>query len=370
MKLHQSVSLRVCVLIIAGFCAQLELKAQESAPPLEIFMRTKNVPAGTTVSFNAHTTQATRWDPYGDLTSGYQDGNPSISGNYLGCDKGFDFADPGYLGNPSLGKNDYTIKVTNSGKSASFDVYANGCSFNRDLYVTYDWNLDQFFSGGGCSSYGSTSHTSATLYTGTGCLQPTNPSNLSVTASGGHPYLTWSASMPSVAKYHVYRSQGGGSFVQITSTALTTTSYIDYAVSTAGHTLFSYNVRAISGDLSKWSPGYSNTASIEGIYTQGSERSVVERVEGTRLEGNYPNPFNPETRIEYRLEESGVVRLVVLNVLGEEVAVLVEGLREAGSHQVVWNGRDGKGMDLPSGMYFSRIVAGSFTETKKMLLVR
>jgi hypothetical protein len=83
------------------------------------------------------------------------------------------------------------------------------------------------------------------------------------------------------------------------------------------------------------------------------------------LSQNYPNPFNATTTIEYALPVGGNVRLQVYDITGRVVATLVNGAMPAGYHQVVW---DAKGMS--SGLYFLRIQAGEFAETKKMALVK
>jgi hypothetical protein len=84
------------------------------------------------------------------------------------------------------------------------------------------------------------------------------------------------------------------------------------------------------------------------------------------LSQNYPNPFNPSTRIEFELKEDSKVKLTVYNVLGEEVAELVNGEINAGTHTVEFSGTN-----LASGIYVYRLDAGNkFTETKKMVLMR
>jgi hypothetical protein len=83
------------------------------------------------------------------------------------------------------------------------------------------------------------------------------------------------------------------------------------------------------------------------------------------LEQNYPNPFNPSTTIKYELPKVSEVRLSLYDVLGREVAVLVNERRDAGVHEVKF---DGSG--LLSGVYFYRMEAGSFVETKRLLLIK
>ena len=83
------------------------------------------------------------------------------------------------------------------------------------------------------------------------------------------------------------------------------------------------------------------------------------------LHQNYPNPFNPSTTITYVLPKSSAVRLTIYDVLGREVSVLVDERRNAGVHEVKF---DASG--LSSGVYFYRLRAGDFVETKTLLLVR
>lgn len=83
------------------------------------------------------------------------------------------------------------------------------------------------------------------------------------------------------------------------------------------------------------------------------------------LHQNYPNPFNPSTTISYDLPARSYVTLRIFNVLGQEVATLVDGEVEAGRHQVPW-----KGTGLPSGVYLYQSKANNFVETKRMILVR
>ncbi len=85
---------------------------------------------------------------------------------------------------------------------------------------------------------------------------------------------------------------------------------------------------------------------------------------------NAPNPFNPITRIAYGLPVSGHVRLEVFNILGQNVKTLVDGFEEAGFKSVVWDGKDDQGNSVASGIYLYRINAGTFSDVKKMTLLK
>jgi hypothetical protein len=80
---------------------------------------------------------------------------------------------------------------------------------------------------------------------------------------------------------------------------------------------------------------------------------------------NFPNPFNQSTKIEYQIPELSFVTLKVYDVLGNEIATLVNKEKPAGSYEVEF-----KGSDLPSGVYFYQIQAGNFVETRKMVLMK
>jgi hypothetical protein len=90
------------------------------------------------------------------------------------------------------------------------------------------------------------------------------------------------------------------------------------------------------------------------------------------LSANYPNPFNPVTRIQYTVGVNQIepVTLRIYNVLGQLVRVLVDEPKGAGSYEVIWNGRDENGNEVASGIYFYRFKAKDFVKTKKMLLLK
>lgn len=88
------------------------------------------------------------------------------------------------------------------------------------------------------------------------------------------------------------------------------------------------------------------------------------------LSQNYPNPFNPETTIRYQVAEKSHVRIEVYNLMGQLVTTLVNEQRQQGSHSISWKGTDLQGHIAPSGMYFIKMVAGSFEQLRKMALIR
>ena len=87
--------------------------------------------------------------------------------------------------------------------------------------------------------------------------------------------------------------------------------------------------------------------------------------ESFRLSQNYPNPFNPSTKIGFKLQASGFTSLKIFDLLGREVATLVNEQLRQGSYEVTWDG-----WGFPSGTYFYTLTSGTFTETKKLLLLK
>jgi hypothetical protein len=90
----------------------------------------------------------------------------------------------------------------------------------------------------------------------------------------------------------------------------------------------------------------------------------------TSLNGNYPNPFNPETTISFTLQQSGHVSLEIYNIRGQKVATVVDGNFEAGNHNVVWNGKTDQNRVAGSGIYFYRMKSGDYSSTRKMIMMK
>jgi len=98
--------------------------------------------------------------------------------------------------------------------------------------------------------------------------------------------------------------------------------------------------------------------------TTGINDKKIE-VSSYKLSQNYPNPFNPTTTIEYAIPRQELVTLKVYDILGREVKTLVNGQMQAGNHSIIFNGNN-----LASGVYFYRIQAGNFVQTKKLVLLK
>jgi len=85
---------------------------------------------------------------------------------------------------------------------------------------------------------------------------------------------------------------------------------------------------------------------------------------------NYPNPFNPNTTIEFGLPSPSHVSLEIYNVLGQKVITLIDRNLPAGYHSTQWNSTDDNGNPVATGIYLYKLTAGEFTETKKMILIK
>lgn len=123
---------------------------------------------------------------------------------------------------------------------------------------------------------------------------------------------------------------------------------------------------------SRHSTDYQWQTPEEWTYTWIGDRTHPLAVDDTapiafeyKLGNNFPNPFNPNTTVQYSLKQYGHVKLTVFNILGQEVASLVNEVKPAGDHRFVWHARG-----IPSGIYFYRLEAGDFVRTKKMVLMK
>jgi len=149
-----------------------------------------------------------------------------------------------------------------------------------------------------------------------------------------------------------------------------------------------YGAEAISGDMVSKSAGSAITLKVNGeaveqsvTWTENGDRIRVDNLTTVgknngnlptsfSLNQNYPNPFNPETTIEYVVAQGAHVELAVYNILGDKIKTLVSGYQAAGSYIVKWQADTDNGSTVASGVYFYKLTAGDYTDTKKMTLLK
>lgn len=116
--------------------------------------------------------------------------------------------------------------------------------------------------------------------------------------------------------------------------------------------------------------GNSESEPSDTVYVEYTSLSENQMPLVTKLTGNYPNPFNPDTNIMFSLKDNSRVRLDIFNTKGEKVISLVNAELEAGQHSIYWNGQDHFGKEVSTGVYFYKFEATDFTSVKKMILMK
>ncbi len=146
-------------------------------------------------------------------------------------------------------------------------------------------------------------------------------------------------------------------FVEGAGASTGTRDYTFVDPSPAAEVLYSYRLRQRDYD------GTETHSQKAPIFVRGE-------VKGFALLQNFPNPFNPSTTIEFRLEQASNVRVEIVDLLGRTLRVLADGEHAAGAHTVVWDAVDAAGTALPSGMYMCRMTAPAFNTTRTLHLAR
>jgi hypothetical protein len=194
--------------------------------------------------------------------------------------------------------------------------------------------------------------------------QPSYPKNVSTDITAGQLTIAWDRNPEAdVAFYAVYCDTVSG-FVPSSSTLLTTTPDTMLTVPAPGDTTW-YRVSAV--DTAGYASGYSDEATSEPGTASAIEHTPRMT---TRLEQNVPNPFNPATAIRFAIAAPARVDLVIYDVAGRRVRTLVSGHRPPDTYRVTWDGTDDRGARVASGIYFYRLTAGNFAQTRKMVLLK
>lgn len=210
-------------------------------------------------------------------------------------------------------------------------------------------------------------------YQGALNLPPSKPQNLHLTQDvNHHPVLTWEANIePDLNGYRVYK--------KLTTSSGTMTSYI--FTSSSSYTDYDFiitNPHFGTDQAEYWivAVDYSNKLSIDSDHLDASSQSLIQWklfedmttssvITDYELNQNFPNPFNPSTVINYAVKDAGLVKIKVFDILGSEIAVLVNENKESGYHSIEFNASG-----LPSGVYVCTFQAGSFTASKKLILLK
>jgi hypothetical protein len=116
--------------------------------------------------------------------------------------------------------------------------------------------------------------------------------------------------------------------------------------------------------------GAGNNSRITKYETELTTNAAPELPVDYALEQNYPNPFNPSTTVRFSVPVTSDVTVKIYNMLGQEIRTLFAGTMDRGTKSIEWDGRDNVGRQMSTGTYLYRMVAGSFTESKKMVLVK
>jgi len=248
-----------------------------------------------------------------------------------------------------------------------------------EYFVSSDWIAFSFnnwtWSGGSSTSStitptvtGNTTYTAN--YTGTARQDPMNTHFTS--SNGQYISLAWTDHPnTNVTQYQVWRTVTGGSTSAIATLNRGTTSYTDYRYiqNPNGAAKLFYAVKAYYAPSGTWNdPAYLlNRGDLDFNIAQDNDQLNISSKE-VPLEysiGNFPNPFNPTTTINYQLPENGFVTIKVYDMLGKEVATLVNESKSAGYYNVNFDASK-----LTSGVYIYTINANNFIQSKKMLLMK
>ncbi|MDZ7309195.1 MAG: hypothetical protein ONB49_19360, partial [candidate division KSB1 bacterium] len=196
-------------------------------------------------------------------------------------------------------------------------------------------------------------------------LPPGAPHELEAQVTTAGIMLHWSPPADEIpAFYTILRSNTSGDY---SNPPLATTSALWYQDSSAtlNQTWF-YAVTATDNSGNRSQPSNEVAVKVTGVaVTAGNHLPAT-----FALGQNHPNPCNPATLIPYQMPVAGVVRLRILNALGQEIRAFPLGLQPAGYHSVRWDGRDQDGRPAGSGIYLYHLEAGDFTATRKLAVVR
>lgn len=176
-----------------------------------------------------------------------------------------------------------------------------------------------------------------------------------ITPVGGYPHRTYSnTASPFPTNTYVWSGSFGWTPVEFDLSAYSGTASFRFLFGSDGY---------VTGE--GW---YIDDVRIESDPVSNDDQ--VSGIQDYQLLGNYPNPFNPSTSISFNLPQKSAVSLNIYNLKGQKVKSLVHAELPSGRHDIVWNGRDDNNRSVSSGIYMYRIQAGSWQDSRKMMLMK
>lgn len=173
--------------------------------------------------------------------------------------------------------------------------------------------------------------------------------------------LKWIDNSDDETGFEIERKTGNGVFNRIVTVAANETTYADTGL--MPNTPHAYRIRAVNANNNNCT--YSNYAGESITIVTSVKENITQTPSSFALEQNYPNPFNPSTNIAFSLPRAERVTLKVFDLLGKEIATLVDEKLATGHYEVRWNAGG-----VESGTYFYQLRAGEFAATKKLILMK
>lgn len=133
-----------------------------------------------------------------------------------------------------------------------------------------------------------------------------------------------------------------------------------------------YNFKGVLDDIRiyNYALPYSSIQALYDVVTSVKKQTGTEIPADFGLSRNFPNPFNGQTNIEFRVAAKSLIKLDVYNILGQKIKTLVNEEKQPGFYMADWNGKNNSGENVNSGIYFIKFDSGSFSQTKKMILLK
>ncbi|MCL2064369.1 MAG: M6 family metalloprotease domain-containing protein [Candidatus Cloacimonetes bacterium] len=258
----------------------------------------------------------------------------------------------------------FISNLENAPDFLGYNIYQNGIQLNSDLIQVTTFTINNL-TGGNMQFWVDASYETGlsprSNYIAV-ALPFLTPINVTARNEGYGVRINWDFPVEShtLAAFRVFRN---GQVISVPNIAANVFTYHDTNV-TEGET-YTYHVRAVF-----LNPGGQSDPSDEVTIDFVDIDDETPIIYTTQLQGNYPNPFNPETLILFELADQSHVILEIFNIRGALVRTLINEDFPRGNHSVIWNGEDTHGNMTASGVYFYKMTAGDFQTVRRMVLLK